>query len=399
MKKPDFGMPLTAPLTHDLLNGGFVMSSDHEIKMWTPNTIVLFLFIIVGLVVALYRMAKGLGAVTNMNDIYPWGFWLGFDLLGGVAMAAGGFIIATAIYLFNWKKYKPIARPAILTAFLGYLMAVIAIFLDIGHPFRLWHPSIMWQVHSVMWIVAIHVILYTTTLAIESSPMLFERFGMKNALASVNKIMIGAVVFGVMLSTLHQSSLGAVFLIAPSKMSPLWFSTFLPYLFLVSCIAMGMAMVSTEPTLSEKAFNHKVDREIYYGLARGTLNTLVIYLILKLFFLFKDAGIGALVDGSLAANMYILEMAIGVVIPIIMLASKQIRTNLRSIFAVNILVIVGVLVNRLNVCIFSMQELTTAKGGNYFPSLMEFLISLGIVALGVFLFKMAAKHLPLFAKA
>jgi Ni/Fe-hydrogenase subunit HybB-like protein len=202
-----------------------------------------------------------------------------------------------------------------------------------------------------------------------------------------------------MLSTLHQSSLGAVFLIAPSKMSPLWFSTFLPYLFLVSCIAMGMAMVSTEAMLSEKAFNHKVDREIYYGLARGTLNTLVIYLILKLFFLFKDAGIGALVDGILAANMYILETAIAVVIPIIMLVSKQIRTNLRSIFAVNILVIVGVLVNRLNVCIFSMQELTTAKGGNYFPSLMEFLISLGIVALGVFLFKMAAKHLPLFAKA
>jgi Ni/Fe-hydrogenase subunit HybB-like protein len=375
------------------------MSSEHEIKMWTPNTIILFLFIIVGLAVALYRMVKGLGAVTNMNDMYPWGFWLGFDLLGGVAMAAGGFIIATAVYLFNWKKYKPIGRPAILTAFLGYLMAVVGIFLDIGHPFRLWHPSIMWQVHSVMWIVAIHVILYTTTLAIESSPMFLERFGMQNTLKSVNKIMIGAVVFGVMLSTLHQSSLGAVFLITSSKMSPLWFNTFLPYLFLVSCIAMGMAMVSTEAMLSAKAFNHKIDKEIYFGLARGTLNTLVIYLVMKLFFLIRDAGIGAAFNGSLEANMYLLEMAIGVVIPIVMLASKKIRTNLRSIFTVNILVIVGVLLNRLNVCIFSMQGYTTAKGANYFPSLMEFLVTLGIVSLGVFLFKMAAKHLPLFAKA
>ena len=391
-------MPPTALLIHDLLNGGFVMSSDHEIKMWTPNTIVLFLCIIVGLVVALYRMSKGLGAVTNMNDMYPWGFWLGFDLLGGVAMAAGGFIIATAIYLFNWKKYKPIGRPAILTAFLGYLMAVIAIFLDIGHPFRLWHPSIMWQVHSVMWIVAIHVILYTTTLALEASPMFFEKVGMKNALNTVNKIMIGAVIFGVMLSTLHQSSLGAVFLIAPSKMSPLWFSTFLPYLFLVSCIAMGMAMVSTETMLSAKAFNHKIDKEIYFGLARGMLNTLVIYFILKIFFLFKDAGIGLAFDGSMEANMFLLEMALGVVIPILLLANKSIRTNTRGIFAVNILVILGVLVNRLNVCIFSQQEFTTARGANYFPSLMEFLISLGIVALGVFLFKMAAKHLPLFAE-
>ncbi len=375
------------------------MSSERDIKMWTPNTVVLFLLILVGGAVAFYRMAKGLGASTNMNDVYPWGFWLGFDVLGGVAMAAGGFIIAAAVYLFNWKKYKPIARPAVLTAFLGYLMAIIAHFLDIGHPFRLWHPSIMWQVHSVMWIVAIHVILYTTTLALEASPMFFERFGMKNALTAVNKIMVGAVVFGVMLSTLHQSSLGAVFLIAPARMSPLWFNSMLPYLFLLSCIPMGMAMVSTESMLSAKAFKHHIDKEIYYGLARGTLISLVIYLVIKLFFLFKDAGIGAIFDGSLEANMYIVEMAVGVVIPILILASRQNRTNLKSIFAVNILVIVGVLVNRLNVCVFSMQSYTSSKGAAYFPSLMEFLITLGVVSLGVFLFKMAAKHLPLFAKA
>jgi len=374
------------------------MSSEHEIKMWTPNTVVLFLFIIVGTAVAIYRMAKGLGAATNMNDMYPWGLWLGFDVLGGVAMAAGGFIIAAAVYLFNWKKYKPIGRPAILTAFLGYLMAIVALFLDIGHPFRLWHPSVMWQVHSIMWVVAIHVILYTTALALESSPMFFEKFGMKNALNSVNKIMIGVVVFGVMLSTLHQSSLGAVFLIAPAKMSPLWFNTMLPYLFLVSCIAMGMAMVSLESMLSAKAFKHEIDKEIYFGLARGTLITLVIYLILKLFFLFRDAGISAIVNGSLEANMYLVEMAIGVVFPLLILASKQNRRNLKSIFSVNILVIVGVLVNRINVCLFSMQSYTTSKGAAYFPTLMEFLLTLGVISLGVFLFKMAAKHLPLFAK-
>ena len=226
------------------------MSSQSEIRMWTPNTAVLFMFIIIGTALAAYRMAKGLGASTNMSDMYPWGFWLGFDVLGGVAMAGGGFIIAAAIYLFNWKKYKPIGRPAIMTAFLGYLMAIIALFLDIGHPFRLWHPAIMWQVHSIMWIVAIHVILYTTTLAIESSPMFFERFGMKTALSGVKKIMIGAVVFGCMLSTLHQSSLGAVFLISPAKMSPLWFNSMLPYLFLISCVPMGLAMVSTESMIS-----------------------------------------------------------------------------------------------------------------------------------------------------
>lgn len=374
------------------------MSSEHEIKMWTPNTVGLLLFIVVGLVVSLYRMANGLGAVTNMNNYYPWGFWLGFDLLGGVAMAAGGFIIAAAIYLFNWKKYKPIGRPAILTAFLGYLMAVVAIFLDIGHPFRLWHPAVMWQVHSVMWVVAIHVILYTTTLGIESSPMLFERLKWKGALKAVNKIMIGAVVFGVMLSTLHQASLGAVFLISPPRMSPLWFTEFIPYLFLISAIAMGLAMVSTEAMFSAKAFNHKIDNEIFYGLARGMLVTLLIYLAFKLYFLAKNAGVGAAFDGSLEANMYLLEMALGVIIPVCMLLAKSIRTNLNGILSVNILVITGVVVNRLNVCVFSMHQYTVTKGASYFPSVMEFLVSLGIVSLGVFLFKMAAKYLPLFAE-
>jgi Ni/Fe-hydrogenase subunit HybB-like protein len=375
------------------------MSSDHEIKMWTPNTVGLVLFMIIGLAVVIYRMTQGLGAATNLNDTYPWGLWLGFDVLGGVAMAAGGFIIAAAIYLFNWKKYKPIGRPAILTAFLGYLMAVIALFFDIGHPFRLWHPSIMWQVHSVMWVVAIHVILYTTTLAIESSPMLFEKLKMHKALKTVNTIMIGAVVFGVMLSTLHQASLGAVFLIAPSKMSPLWFTNFIPYMFLISAIAMGLSMVSTEAMLSAKAFNHKVDKEIFFGLARGVLITLIIYLAFKLYFLVTNAGIGAAFDGSLEANMYLLEIFLGIVLPIGLLASKNIRTNMTGIFSVNILVIVGVLVNRMNVCLFSMQEYNAAQGVSYFPTLMEFLLTLGIVSLGIFLFKIAAKYLPLFAEA
>ena len=375
------------------------MNSDHEIKMWTTNTVGLVLFMLIGGAVAFYRIANGLGAATNLNDVFPWGLWLGFDVLGGVAMAGGGFIIAAAIYLFNWKKYKPIGRPAILTAFLGYLMAVVALFFDIGHPFRLWHPAIMWQVHSVMWVVAIHVILYTTTLGIESSPMLFEKLKMDRALKAVNGIMIGAVVFGVMLSTLHQASLGAVFLIDSARMSPLWFSNFMPYMFLISAIAMGLAMVSTEAMLSAKAFNHEIDDEIFFGLARGILITLIIYLVFKLYFLIINAGIGAAFDGSLAANMYLLEIFLGVLLPIGLLASRNIRTSLTGVFSVNILVIVGVLVNRMNVCIFSMQGYGTARGGSYFPSAMEFLLTLGVVSLGIFLFKMAAKYLPLFAKA
>jgi Ni/Fe-hydrogenase subunit HybB-like protein len=312
-------------------------------------------------------------------------------------MAAGGFIIACAVYLFNWKKYRPIVRPAILTAFLGYLMAVVALFLDIGHPWRLPHPAVMWQYHSVMWVVAMHVIFYTTTLALEFSPMLFERLGWEKARRAVGKVMVGAVIFGVMLSTLHQSSLGAVFLISPSKMSPLWWDTKLPFHFLVSAVAMGLSMVSFETMLSRKFLKHEVDSEIFFGLARGSLIVLSFYLCLKVYQLFVVASPGMAFDGSVEGNMYLLEMLIGVVLPIAILSIKKMRTNISTIFSVNILVIVGVTLNRLNVCLFSMENYNSWKGYAYSPSWMEFLLSLGVVSLGVFLYKMSAKHLPLFS--
>lgn len=374
------------------------MEPNNKIRTWTPATLCLLLFIVIGFSTAFYRMVAGLGASTNMNDVYPWGIWLGFDVLGGVAMAAGGFIIACVVYLFNWEKYKPITRPAILTAFLGYLMAILALFLDIGHPFRLWHPSIMWQIHSVMWMVAMHVIFYTTVLALEFSPMLFERLEMPRALKAVNKIMIGAVIFGVMLSTMHQASLGAVFLIMPSKMSPLWFDSKLPYHFLVSAIAMGLCMVSLETRLSERFFKHKINHEIYTGMAKGTLYVLSFYLLLKVYQLLVKAGLGEVLNGSVEANMFLIEMTIGVILPIAILSQKRWRNNLGLIFTTNILIVLGVLLNRMNVCIFSMEKYSRFQGASYFPSWMEFAVSLGIISLGIFLYKMAAKHLPLFAE-
>jgi Ni/Fe-hydrogenase subunit HybB-like protein len=284
-----------------------------------------------------------------------------------------------------------------MTAFLGYLMAVVAIFLDIGHPFRLPHPMFMWQYHSVMWVVAMHVIFYTTTLALEFSPMLLERLGWEKARKAVGKIMVGAVIFGVMLSTLHQSSLGAVFLIAPEKMSPLWWDTKLPFHFLVSAVAMGLAMVSFETMLSAKFLDHKVDKEIFYGLARGILIVLGFYLLLKLYQLFAVASPNMAFDGSVEGNMYLLEMLVGVLLPIALLSVKKYRTSVSILFSINVLVIIGVILNRMNVCLFSMESYTTWHGAAYSPSWKEFIVSLGIISLGVFLYKMSAKHLPLFS--
>ena len=364
--------------------------------MMTPFTLLLLCVIGLGVVLVIYRLANGLGAVTNLSDDFPWGLWIGFDMLGGVAMAAGGFIIAGAVYLLNMKKYKPILRPAVLTAFLGYLLAVLALMLDLGQPHRIWHPAVMWQVHSVMWVVAMHVIFYTMTLAIESSPMLFEKLKWQSAVNLVNKIIVPVVLFGVMLSVLHQSSLGAVYLIVPGKLSPLWNTSFLPYLFLVSAVMMGLSMVSLETTFSSKAFKHKTDPGIISGLAKGNFIVICLYLILKLFFLIKGPGIGAAFAGSKTANMFLLEMVVGIIVPLVMLSSGSLRKNLSSVTTANIMVVGGVLLNRMNVSISGMYGFQSSTGSSYWPSLIEIIITLAIVALGIFLFKLTAKYLNLF---
>ncbi len=354
-------------------------------------TIVLLLVIIAGAVSVYKRMTLGLGAATNLADDFPWGLWIGFDVLGGVAMAAGGFVIASAVYLLNMKKYKPIARPAILTAFLGYLLAATAIFLDIGHPFRIWHPAVMWQINSIMFIVAIHVILYTTVLGIEASPMFFERIGLKGVQKFVEKVMMPIALFGTLLSTLHQSSLGAVYLIVPDKLHPLWYSQTLPFSFLVSAIMMGLSMVSFESILSAKFFKHPVKMDILSGLARGSLIATGFYFLLKIFLLVTGPGIAAALDGSMEARMYLLEMVVGVIVPLIMLAIPAIRSSMNSILFVNFLVICGIVINRLNVSVFGMLRHAKERGFSYSPSVNEVMVTLFMIALGIFLFKFAVK--------
>lgn len=372
------------------------MNTEHRIKMWTPTTVIMFLLMLMGGAILFLRLVKGLGAVTNLNDRFPWGLWIGIDVLGGVAMAAGGFLIAGAVYILNMKKYKPIVRASILNAFFGYLLAATAITLDIGVPWRIWHPIFMWQIHSVMWIVAIHVVLYTSTLATESSPMFFEKLGMEKAAGFIHKIIVPVVLFGVLLSTLHQSSLGAVYLITAKKLSPFWYNSQIPTLFLISAIMMGLSMVSFETILSEKFFKHKADIGILSGLARGTLIAAVIYLIAKLWFLFKGPGIPAAFNGSMEANMYLLEMGISVVGPVILLSMKSVRENVRSIFFVNVLVISGVLLNRLNVSIFGVYRDQSATGFSYFPSWMEFVVTLAFISFAIIGFKVSVKYLRVF---
>src|SRR5512140_1542630 len=197
---------------------------------------VLIVILIVAAYATFVRFFYGLGASTNLSDEFPWGIWIGFDVLCGVMLAAGGFTLMAAIHIFNIKRFRPVVRPAVLTAFLGYLLVCGALMFDLGKPYNIWHPIIMWNPHSVMFEVGWCVMLYTTVLALEFSPLVFERFGWKVPLRIVRRIYVPLVILGVLLSTMHQSSLGSLFLILPGKVHPLWYSAILPVQFFISAL-------------------------------------------------------------------------------------------------------------------------------------------------------------------
>src|SRR5689334_14454347 len=204
------------------------------------------------------RFTRGLGAATNLSDAYPWGLWIGFDILCGVGLAAGGFAITTAVYILHLERFRPIVRPTVMTAYLGYLLVICGLMFDLGRPWAIWHAIIMWNPHSVMFEVAWCVMLYTTVLSLEFAPVLLERLQWTRALKVVKALVVPLVGLGFLLSTLHQSSLGSLYLILPSKLHPLWYSPLLPVLFWLSALSVGLAMIIFESGLSARAFGHAI---------------------------------------------------------------------------------------------------------------------------------------------
>jgi len=235
-----------------------------------------------GLFSVIYRFYNGLGAATNLSDAYPWGIWIGFDILIGVALAAGGFAVCATIYIFNLKEYRPIGRPTVLTAFLGYVLVIVALLIDLGKPYNVWHVITMWNHHSVMFEVGWCVMLYTTVLFLEFLPAFFERFRMVFWQDLFHRILIPLVIAGVILSTLHQSSLGSLYLIVPSKLHPIWYSGMLPVFFFISALAGGLAMVIFESYLSARAFGKGIEQRLLANISRVIGVVLMIYLVLRL---------------------------------------------------------------------------------------------------------------------
>jgi Ni/Fe-hydrogenase subunit HybB-like protein len=357
--------------------------------------VVLVLILAAGFYSTVLRFVKGLGAVTNLSDQFPWGLWIGFDVLCGVGLAAGGFTLAAIVYVFHIKRFHPILRPSILTAFLGYALVAVALLYDLGKPYNIWHPLVMWNPHSVMFEVAWCVMLYLTVLALEFSPAVLERFHLQTALRVIKAATIPLVIAGVLLSTLHQSSLGSLFLIVPSKLHPYWYSPLLPVFFFISAVSVGLAMVIFESNLSSRAFGREIEMPLLEVLGRAMAVVLALYGLLK----FQDLwGRGALVhlrEPSTETVLFVLEMTLGLLIPLPLLLFRKVREDRDGLFAVAVLVITGFLLNRLNV---SITGLEASSGVHYFPRWTEVAVTLSIVGVGFLLFSLAVRYLNVMEK-
>jgi Ni/Fe-hydrogenase subunit HybB-like protein len=338
------------------------------------------------------RIVYGLGGSTNLSDKFPWGIWIAFDVMCGVALAAGGFTLVAITHIFNIEKYKPVLRPAILTAFLGYTLVVVGLLFDLGRPDRLWHPLVMWNPHSVMFEVAWCVTLYSTVLFLEFLPMVFEKFGWNRPLHWIHRISVPLMILGVLLSTLHQSSLGTLFLIVPSKLYPLWYSPILPLLFYISAIAVGLAMTIFESWHSSRAFGRALELPLLASMGRVLAVICSVYLWVRFLDLSHRHAFALLAQNRIETWLFLLEIAL-MVAPMVLLFQNRIRTSPGALYACAVMVVFSVIANRLNV---GTTGLEAGSGTHYVPKWSEVAVTLSIVAMGFAIFRVIAQYFPVF---
>jgi len=355
------------------------------------NFVKFLIFLVAAAAVAsAIRFIFGLGVTTNLNDTFPWGLWISFDVVTAVPLAAGAFTLGAIVHCFHIKKLEPLVRPAIVTGFLGYSLVCVGLLLDLGQPQRGWHTMVYWNPHSPMFEVSMCIMAYTTVLFLEFLSPVCEKFGYHVPLRLLRTIEMPLVVAAASISTLHQSSLGTFFLIAVDKLHPLWYNPLLPLLFWVSAMCAGMSIITVEATMSHKYMGQPDEGELLETLAKILPCVLTFYLALRVFSLFALSE-GALWDRPGLTFAFILEMVL-LIIPVFMLAQQKIREDGRLRATAAWLVIAGIVVNRFNVSMFGMME----KGTLYYPSFLESVVTIGIIAAHILFFVLIAKYFPIF---
>jgi len=376
----------------------------HELKprgkILTPFNIISAPVILLGLVLLVIRFTKGLGAVTNLSQQFPWGFWIGFDVMTGVAFAGGAYIITFVVYIMRVEKYHSIVKVTVLNGLLAYIFYAGALALDVGRPWNMINPIIgnSFGYNSVLFLVAWHFMLYMITEFIEFSPVVAEWLRWKKVRKFLQSLTVAAVIFGITLSMLHQSGLGALVLLAKSKIHPLWYTEFIPIFFFVSSIFAGLSMVIMEGTISHRVFRDIIDpehqgnfEEIIFGLAKGAAIAMFTYYFFKALIFIHGKQWSLITD--FWGYYYLFEVIGLVLIPCFMFAYGVRNRSLGIIRLAAILTLIGVMLNRLNVSCIAFNWTASPR---YYPSWMEIVITLMIVFAEIWVFRWVVRRMPVY---
>ncbi len=357
----------------------------------------------IAFVIAMIRFLFGIGAISNLSNAYPWGFWVSFDLFTGIAISSGAFVLASLVYIFELEEFRPLLRPTLLTGFLGYVMEAVALMVDLGHPERIWHYFVYQNFTSFLLFIGFYVMIYAGVMAVEFSPAVFEKFGWEKPAGLVRRWMKPIVIVGAVLSTLHQAALGSLLLIQPAKLHPLWWTPWIPPLFFVSAIAIGLAMTIFESSLSSRYFKRGLETHLLAKLAGAIPYVLGLYLVMKFVQLMLEGKSGWLFSSGVMSLLFWAEILLGVLFPIGLFSLKQVRQSPNGLLAGAVITLLGMILNRFDVSWLAVRHadpLTYVpifmNKVHYFPSLPEVAISVGIFSAGILAFGLAAKYLPVF---
>lgn len=364
----------------------------------TPFNVISLLTIALAAVLLFIRFTRGLSTITNLSQDFPWGLWIGFDVMTGVAFAGGAYVLTFMVYVLNMEKYRPIIRVTVLNAFLAYVFYAGALLLDLGRPWNVINPIIgnSFGLSSVLFLVAWHFMLYMLAAFMEFAPAAAEWLGLSRLRKLLGAMTLGAVIFGVTLSTLHQSGLGALFMMAKDKIYPLWYSEYIPVLFVVSSVFAGLSMVIFEGSISERVFSNRVSDKIrkshnaiLIGLARICAGTMFLYLFLKVLdithaqnwpYLFTPMGF-----------WWAMEIGLFVIVPMVFFTISVRQRNFRLIRVAAIMTLIGIILNRLNLSIFAFRP-TAAQ--HYIPSWMEVEVTFAVIFAEIWVFRWIVNRMP-----
>ena len=367
-------------------------------KIFTPFNIISVPVIVLGLVLIVIRFWKGLGSITNLDQEFPWGLWIGFDVVTGVAFAGGAYVLTFMVYILGLNKYHSIVRATVLNGFLAYLFYAGALLLDLGRPWNVINPIIgnSFGVSSVLFLVAWHFMLYMIAELVEFSPAIAEWLGLDRLRKILNSLTIGAVIFGITLSTLHQSGLGALFLMASDKIHPLWYSESIPVLFFISSIFAGLSMVIFEGSLTHKVFsdhlspeNHKKYNGIILGLAKVCAVAMFVYLFAKLIVLIHGQHWELL--NTKWGLWYLVEVIGFVLIPFILFVYSVRNSNVFTVKVASLLTMIGIMLNRLNISVIAFKW---DMPNHYVPTWMEIEVTFCIIFIEIWVFRWIINRMP-----